>query len=116
MLYEFQCINGHKRDVFEHHPDDKGCETIFCKECGHSMAPVPTYGRGLLYFEEGKERVIHNLEVLGPHNKPSGPVRVASHKDHERAMKRAGVRSPTAADWDKLKLRDRAKEKTGRWV
>lgn len=115
-LYEHRCLNGHVRDVFEHTRDDLGCDTTICGECGSTMALVQSYGRGLLYFEEGKERIIRNLEVLEPGNNPTGPVRVASPKDHERAMKRAGVREPVAADWDKLRLRDRAKKKTGRWV
>lgn len=115
-LYEYECINGHKREGFEHHPDDLGCTTMVCDECGHTMAPIPSYGKGLLQFEESKERIIHNLEILGPGNIPSDPVRVASPKDHEKAMKRAGVREPTASDWDKMQLRDRAKKKPGRWV
>ena len=83
MVYEFHCPNNHSRDVFEHHPEDKGCYTVICHECGHTMGPVPGYGQGRLYFEEGRGRWINNL---GPE-----PVFVTSYKQHRELMKKAGV-------------------------
>ncbi len=105
-IYEHRCLNDHSRDVFEHHPDNLGCDTIICETCGHSMAPVPSYGRGLLYFEEGKGRWIHNLG--------HDPVYITSRKQHIEAMKRAGV-SEAPAIPPKTKLTGRAKE-NGRWI
>lgn len=70
------------------------------------MGPIPSFGRGLLFFEEGRGRWIHNL---GP-----DPVYITSPKQHALAMKRAGVReAPTIPD--KTKFSGRASEK-GRWI
>src|SRR3990172_796363 len=105
-LYEFVCLEGHHRDVFEHHRDDLGCQTIFCEICDHSMAPAPRFGRGLLFFEEGRGRWIHNLA--------DKPVYITSKKQHEEAMKKAGVREAPAIP-DHIKLSGRVSEK-GRWI
>jgi hypothetical protein len=43
------------------------------------MAPVITYGQGLLYFEEGRGRMIWNLG--------DQPVQVKSHEEHKRLMR-----------------------------
>ena len=76
----------------------------------------PGAGR-LLALEEAKERYVWNLEpTVEPGQHSKGPVRVASPSQHREAMKRAGVREPVASDWDRLKLRDRAKTKPKRWV
>lgn len=106
MIYQFECIEGHQRDVFEHARENLGCETIICKTCGHTMAPVPSYGRGLLYFEEGRGRWIHNLGEK--------PVYITSKKQHIAAMKAAGVAEAGAIP-NKTKFTGRASEK-GRWV
>ena len=110
MLYEYECLNGHRRERFEHHPDDKGCETIICDECGHTMGPVPSYGRGLLYFEEGRARTIWNL---GPE-----PVTIRSHKEHLEAMKKAGVAQAGAEIVTTNNLRRSPRKITakGRWI
>ena len=84
MIYEWRCSGcGLEAEHFEHHPDDKGAESYVCA-CGYSMAPlIGLLGRGLLYFEEGRERTIWNLG--------HEPVRLSSAKAHKEAMKRAGV-------------------------
>ena len=109
MLYEYLCLNGHTREVFEHTPKDKGVTTPICN-CGHTMGPIPSYGRGLLYFEEGRERIIENLFAA--------PVRVTSYRQHRELMKKAGVESAPAI----LRQQDNRNRKTltlvakGRWI
>ena len=83
MIYEYECRNGHRKERFEHHPDDRGCETIICEVCNESMGSVPSYGTSLLFFEEGRPRTIENLG--------HEPVTIRSPKEHKEAMKRAGV-------------------------
>jgi len=106
MIYEFTCIEGHGRDVFEHHRDDLGADTVICDVCGNSMGPLPSYGRGLLFFEEGRGRWIHNLG--------DKPVYITSTKQHEREMKRAGVALAGTIPTN-TKFSGRASEK-GRWL
>jgi hypothetical protein len=43
------------------------------------MAPVITYGQGMLYFEEGRSRTIWNLG--------HEPVEVRSAEQHKRLMR-----------------------------
>jgi hypothetical protein len=88
MLYDFACAEGHTKEVFVHVRDDLGCETIFCDKCDHGMAPIPSYGRGLLFFEESRGRWIQNL---GPQ-----PVYITSKKQHIEAMKKAGMEEAPA--------------------
>lgn len=109
MIYGYRCINGHEKDVFVHHPKDKGCEPTIC-HCNNTMGPVLSMGKGLLYFEEGRERIIYNL---GPE-----PVRVRSSAQHKEAMKKAGVQPAPAvfestSNTFKEKIRITTK---GRWV
>lgn len=87
-VYDFQCANEHVKEVFVHVRDDLGCETIICNRCGHGMAPVSSYGRGLLFFEEGRGRWIENL---GPE-----PVYITSKKQHAEVMKKRGVEEAPA--------------------
>lgn len=90
MLYGWHC-SGCEKDAehFEHHPDDKGAESYVCA-CGHSMAPAVSLGTSLVWFEEGRERIIPNLNYLDEQgNEHSQPIR--SWKDYQRAKKRAGV-------------------------
>ena len=75
-----ECGNG--TNVFEHTRDDFGCRTVLC-DCGSTVAPVLSVGRGLTYFSEKRPRVIWNL---GPE-----PVVIRSHAEHRRKMKEAGV-------------------------
>lgn len=105
-VYEFACINGHTEDRFEHHPDDLGCETHICRKCSHTMEPVPSYGRGLLYFEEGRGRWIENLG--------HEPVYITSKQQHREAMKKAGV-AEAPAILDHTKFNGRFSDK-GRWI
>jgi hypothetical protein len=105
MIYEFECSQGHQKEVYEHARDDLGCDTILC-HCGHTMSPVPSYGRGLLYFEEGRGRWIHNMG--------HEPVYITSKAQHIREMKKHGVAEAPAIP-DKTKFSGRASTK-GRWV
>jgi hypothetical protein len=81
-IYEFRCPAGHALDVFEHHRDDLGCRTILC-DCGSTMGPIMTFGRGLTYFSSKTPRVIWNL---GPN-----PITITSDAQHRAEMKKAGV-------------------------
>ena len=78
-LYTFADLDGHTADAFEHSPLDLGARTILCGQCGATMAPVLSLGRGLTYFEEGRGRWIENL---GPE-----PVYVTSHGQHRRLLR-----------------------------
>ena len=90
MIYEFECLNGHKKELLYQSSDDRGCETVVCK-CGHTMAPVVSAPRMISYFRENSARVIDNLNTLDEHGNevPCPPLR--SNKDYERQKKKAGV-------------------------
>jgi hypothetical protein len=81
-LYEYVCLEDHRRDVFLHAARDLGAQTVVC-DCGHTMGLSLSLGRGLTYFEEGRARTIYNLG--------HEPVVVTSHEQHKAAMRRAGV-------------------------
>jgi len=81
-LYAFACLEGHTTEVYCHVAADRGARTVLC-DCGASMAPVLSVGRGLTWFEEGRPRVLHNLG--------DQPVTVTSHRQHQAAMRAAGV-------------------------
>jgi hypothetical protein len=86
-LYDYACPNGH---IEEHYlrADERDAVTPICPKDGHTMGPVASFGMGLVYFEEGRPRVIENLG--------HEPVVVRSAREHERAMKQAGVTWATA--------------------
>lgn len=95
-MQTFRCEAGHEKDAFVIHHDDHGCQTQFCKVCKSTMAPVITYGQGLCYFEEGRERRIWNLERADEKDAqgrpvPSKPVYVRSAEEHRRLMRQRGV-------------------------
>jgi len=52
-------------------------------ECGGVLSSLPSWGRGLTYFEEGRGRWIHNMA--------DEPVYVTSHWQHKELMKKHGV-------------------------
>lgn len=81
-MYNLQCLEGHTSEIFVHHPRDLGCEVRQC-HCGNSLGLVFTAGTTLTWFEEGRGRWIHNLG--------HEPVYLTSHRQHQEAMKRAGV-------------------------
>lgn len=81
-LFRVECENGHAVDVYEHHKDDFGCRTYLC-ECGATLAPTLSVGKGLTSIESGRPFVAWNL---GPE-----PVTVHSHRELEKRMKEAGV-------------------------
>lgn len=94
--YIFSDESGHEKEIFTHHADDKGCQTLICRLCGSTMAPRVSFGHGLCYFEEGRARRIWNLESADERdahgNKlPAKPVFVRSHEEHKRLMKQRGV-------------------------
>jgi len=82
-IYTRQCINGHQEDSIEISWTEKYTKTVFCKKCNNTMGHVFTLAKPSLFFEEGKARVIHNLG--------HDPVTITSSKQHEAAMKKAGV-------------------------
>lgn len=82
-LYEFGCLNDHVVERFIHSAADLGAATYICELCLESMGPRLSVGSGLLYFESGKPRVIHNLG--------HEPVVVTSHEQHKRLMRERGV-------------------------
>jgi len=84
MLFEFQCLNGHCKEGFYHNIKDLGCETEIC-ECGNTMSNIVSYGKPLLWFEEGRGRWIQNLAEDG------NPVYVTSATQHNALMKKNKV-------------------------
>ena len=95
-MYLFRDEAGHEREEYVSSADDKGCQTIICRICKATMAPVVSFGQGLCYFEEGRARRIWNLESADERdakgNKvPAKPVFVRSAGEHRRLMKQRGV-------------------------
>lgn len=82
MIYDFECIDGHRREFFFHSSEDMGTETAICK-CGSTMAKIYSPGKIMAYYEESRPRTIWNL---GPE-----PQTFTSYKQHKEAMKKAGV-------------------------
>jgi hypothetical protein len=83
MIKDFQCLNGHQKEVFEQVSANLYCETQICK-CGCTMGPIPTFGKGLCWIEEGRPRTFWNI---GPQ-----PVTVTSRKQYREALRKNGVR------------------------
>ena len=65
----------------------KGCETVICK-CGNTMGPLPSFGKGIAWIEEGRPRTFYNI---GPQ-----PITVTSQKQYREALRRHGVREAGA--------------------
>ena len=107
-LFDFKCTEGH---IVEQLVNGQELTAPICGVCGRPAHQIftPAAGRAL-YFEEGRTRTIQNLETLGPGNVSNGPVRVSSRKQHQEAMKRAGV---TEAGAGMHLKRGQAK---GRWI
>ena len=81
-LFAFRCICGNEAEQFEHTRDDFGCRTVLC-DCGSTVGPTLSLGRGLTYFSEKKPRVIRNLGHK--------PITITSHEQHKAEMRKAGV-------------------------
>ena len=88
-LFDFKCTEGHIVEQLVNGQEPTAPICGVCRSPAHQIF-TPTVGRAL-YFEEGRTRTIQNLETLGPGNVSNGPVRVSSRKQHQEAMKRAGV-------------------------
>jgi len=82
-IYEYRCINGHIKELFCHVSDEKYVQTLTCEECANTMGPIISNTSALLWFEEGRPRTIYNLG--------HEPITIRSHKEHQEAMKKAGV-------------------------
>lgn len=92
MIFEWQCEQGHIKERFEHHPDDRGCETIICVTCHSTMAPITSFCKGrMLYFEESRSRRIENLATLDEKNNEVPCPALSSWKKYEAQKKKAGV-------------------------
>jgi hypothetical protein len=82
-MLSLQCAEGHQADQFVHTLADVGAATRLCPQCGHTLAPTLSVGRGLTFFEEGRPFVMtHGV----PH-----PIRITSHEQHKKVMKRYGL-------------------------
>lgn len=82
-LFAMQCLNGHQRDIYAHNVLERACRAIICEACHNDMAPILSLGHGLTWFEEGRARLITNMG--------HEPVRITSHAQHAREMKRRGL-------------------------
>lgn len=89
MIYEYECANGHRREIHAHH-QDKGCGTLICR-CGHTMAPIISQVNAMLYFEEGRTRRFENLNTLDEKGNEIPCPELKTWKDYERQKKKAGV-------------------------
>jgi len=89
---EFKCLNGHIRDVFEHVRSDVGASDhsglVVCEVCSHTMGPVMSYGHPMLFFEEGRTRMIANLD--------DGDTPISSYKQYQDKKKERGVENAGA--------------------
>lgn len=99
-LYNFRCEEDHTEEHYVHVADDLGCATHTCRECRkagdeRTLTPVPSFGIGLTWAEEGRPRTLWNL---GPK-----PITVTSHEQHKREMKKAGVEWATGWNVNKTK-------------
>lgn len=91
-LVDMRCIAGHDDVCYVHHIDDFGCDTRVCA-CGATLGRVLSLGTGITYFEQGRGRWIHNLG--------HEPIYVTSHRQHDAAMRRAGVEWVTHGQSDR---------------
>lgn len=77
-LITMQCIHGHSVDQYVHTLSDRGCRTMICRVCSQTMGPTLSVGRGLLYFEEGRPRIIEHMT--------HEPQVVTGHRQHQKLM------------------------------
>ena len=98
-IYEWRCPEcSAEKEVYHSSPDI--VESEVCAECHALMGRLmPSSVGSALWAEEGRPRTIWNL---GPE-----PVTVSSAKQHQDAMKKAGV-VPAGANWKR--------GEKGRWV
>lgn len=83
-LYIFRCELGHELEAYVRSYAEVRTMWSQCPQCLRKMTYKPTCGgRGMLWAEEGRPRVIENLGEK--------PIVVTSRKAHQEAMKRAGV-------------------------
>lgn len=82
-MLALQCTDGHTGEQFLHTIQDLGAQTRLCPECGHSLAPALSVGRGLTFFEEGRP-------FLMQHGVPT-PILITSHAQHKRVMRQYGL-------------------------
>ena len=82
-MHSLQCVNGHSADQFLHAAADLGAQTRLCQQCGHTLAPSLSVGRGLTFFEEGRPFVLE-------HGVPK-PITITSHAQHKKVMKHYGL-------------------------
>ena len=80
-LYEYACENNHHEEHWIATIADRDREKRICALCQRELTRLPG-GKGLLFFEEGRERWIENLRTDKP---------IRSHKEHQEAMKARGV-------------------------
>lgn len=84
-LYDYRCEQGH--EVLDKYvPLAKYADSQQC-DCGAPMTKLLSMGRGLLFFEEGRGRLIENLG--------DQPVYVTSHEQHRALMKQHKVQWAT---------------------
>lgn len=81
-MYELQCINGHRREVYCHARLDV-YNYWDCDVCMHTMGTVMSQSKPLTYFRENNGQWIHNMS--------HEPVYVTSAEEHKRLMKKHGV-------------------------
>lgn len=82
-LYLLRCLADHETEHFVHAAADLGTRTVVCETCGETMSPRFAVGTPLLFFEEGRSRIIHNLG--------HDPVEIRTPAQHRAAMRNAGV-------------------------
>ncbi len=81
--FKVGCMCGYRSDRYLHREFDRQKPTP-CPECSNStLSYLPSFGRGLTYFEEGRGRWIHNMA--------DEPVYITSPTQYERECKERGI-------------------------
>ena len=81
-IIEYRCDADHVDDRFFHRAD-QALDLLPCRNCASMAHKCLSLGSGLVYFEEGRARVITNLS--------DKPQVVRSTTEHNKLMKQHGV-------------------------
>ena len=81
-IFKTKCTEcEQEKDTYLHHEMRR--EYLPQCHCGGVLSFLPSWGKALTYFEEGRGRWIYNMG--------DEPVYVTSHWQHKEEMKKAGV-------------------------
>ena len=81
-MYEYLCLSDH-HDTRYFPRTDLALDVLPCRTCGSQASKQLSMGQGLLFFEEGRARLIENIT--------HEPQLVRSAEEHKRLCKKHGV-------------------------